>query len=79
MDAYPSELTSPPVPLVALVGQPQLHVGIGDYLRTQSLPRLHAIGIADLHSAAGTFGEATVAPWSTVGAVNSARKDACNL
>lgn len=35
MEAYGSELTSPPVPLVALVGQPALHMAIADYLRTQ--------------------------------------------
>lgn len=57
MEFYPAELTSPPVPLVALVGKPELHLSIGDFLRTQNVPRVHSIGIQDAHSAAGTFGE----------------------
>lgn len=57
MEFYPAELTSPPVPLVALIGKPELHVSIGDFLRTQNVPRVHSIGIQDAHSAAGTFGE----------------------
>ena len=57
MEFYPAELTSPPVPLVALIGKQELHVSIGDFLRTQNVPRVHSIGIQDAHSAAGTFGE----------------------
>ena len=59
-DIYPPELATPPSPLVALVGQQQLHVKIGHYLKTQNLPRLNAIGIADAHSAAGTIGESVI-------------------
>jgi hypothetical protein len=57
MEFYPTELTSPPVPLVALIGKQELHLSIGDFLRTQNVPRVHSIGIQDAHSAAGTFGE----------------------
>lgn len=56
MEAYPPELTSPPLPLVALVGAPELLPPIAEYLRTQHAPRLHALGIPDAHSAAGAFG-----------------------
>lgn len=35
METYAPELTSPPVPLVALVGAPELLPGVADYLRTQ--------------------------------------------
>lgn len=57
MEFYPSDLTSPPVPLVALIGKPDLHLSLGDYLRSQNVPRVHSIGIPDAHSAAGTLGE----------------------
>lgn len=62
MEFYPAELTSPPVPLVALIGKPELHISLGDYLRSQNVPRIHSIGISDAHSAAGTFGELAVPP-----------------
>lgn len=58
MEAYSPELTSPPVPLVALCGKQELLRPIADYLRTQHVPRVHSIGIEDAHSAAGAFGEA---------------------
>ena len=51
------ELTSPPVPLVALIGAPELLPAIADYLRTQHLPSLHCLGLTAAHSAAGSFGE----------------------
>ena len=57
MEQYPSELTSPPVPLVALCGKQELLRGVADYLRTQHVPRLHSIGVEDAHSMAGAFGE----------------------
>lgn len=58
MEAYSPELTSPPVPLVALCGKQLLLRPIADYLRTQHAPRVHSIGIESAHSAAGAFGEA---------------------
>lgn len=54
---YPPELTSPPVPLVALIGRPDLHLLLGDYLRTQNTPRLMAIGLPDPLQAPAKFGE----------------------
>ena len=68
MEFYPTELTSPPVPLVALIGgsTPELH-SIAEFLRTQNVPRVHSIGIADAHSAAGTFGERAAASGSSSG------------
>lgn len=57
MEAYATDLTSPPSPLVALVGPPDLLPPVADYLRTQHVPRLHSVGVTDAHSAAGTFGE----------------------
>jgi hypothetical protein len=61
MEQYPSELTSPPVPLVALIGKPELHPALGDFLRSQNVPRVHSIGIPDAHSTAGTFGAQAMA------------------
>lgn len=54
---YPAELTSPPVPLVALIGRPDLHLLIGDYLRTQNVPRILSLGLPDPLQAAAKFGE----------------------
>ena len=45
------------MPLVALIGPLDVQQALGDYLRSQHAPRVHSIGIADPHSAAGTFGE----------------------
>ena len=73
MEFYPAELTSPPVPLVALVGKPELHLSIGDFLRTQNVPRVHSIGIQDAHSAAGTFGEGRRLPLPPPAAAAAAR------
>lgn len=56
MDAYPAELTSPPVPLAALVGRADRVRPLADYLRSQHAPRMHSIGVEDAHSVAGTFG-----------------------
>ena len=57
MDAsYPPELTSPPVPLVALLGRPDLHLLIGDYLRNQNVPRIVAIGLPDPLQAPAKYG-----------------------
>ncbi len=57
MESYGAELTSPPLPLVALIGPPELLPPLADYLRTQHAPRLQSLGVPDAHSAAGAFGE----------------------
>lgn len=57
MESYGAELTSPPLPLVALIGPPEALPPLADYLRTQHAPRLQSIGVPDAHSAAGAFGE----------------------
>lgn len=57
MESYGADLTSPPLPLVALVGPPEALPPLADYLRTQHAPRLQSLGVPDAHSAAGAFGE----------------------
>ena len=57
MESYGAELTSPPLPLVALIGPPEALPPLADYLRTQHAPRLQSTGVPDAHSAAGAFGE----------------------
>jgi hypothetical protein len=57
MQGLPPELSSPPVQLVALVGRPDLHVAIGEFLRTQNTPRLQSIGIAEPAGLAAAIGE----------------------
>ena len=56
MESYGAELTSPPLPLVALIGPPELLPPLADYLRTQHAPRLQSLGVPDAHSAAGASG-----------------------
>lgn len=65
MEAYPAELTSPPVPLVALCGPKELLHPLGDYLRTQHVPRINAVGVEDAHSVASKFGVRKPASSST--------------
>ncbi|PRW58338.1 hypothetical protein C2E21_2711 [Chlorella sorokiniana] len=64
MESYGAELTSPPLPLVALIGPPEALPPLADYLRTQHTPRLQSLGVPDAHSAAGAFGARKVAPSS---------------
>ena len=57
MEVYPPEPTSPPVPLVALIGRPDLHILIGDFLRTQNSPRVLSLGMPDPLQAAARLGK----------------------
>ncbi|KAG6552262.1 hypothetical protein Mapa_006112 [Marchantia paleacea] len=47
MDQYPEELRTPPMPLVALVGMPELHSAISMSLHTEQLP-LNTLAIPDI-------------------------------
>ncbi|KAL3675158.1 hypothetical protein R1sor_025106 [Riccia sorocarpa] len=47
MDQYPEELRTPPMPLVALVGMPELHSAISLSLHTEQLP-LNTLAIPDI-------------------------------
>lgn len=57
MEGHLSALMAPPVPLVALVGRPDLHASVGGFLQTQHKPPMQSLGIADPHSAPGSLGE----------------------
>ena len=57
VEGHLSALMEPPVPLVALVGRPDLHASIGGFLQTQHKPAIQSIGIADPHSAPGALGQ----------------------
>jgi len=57
MQFYPAELVTPPLALVALLGCPRLHTGVGEFLRSQQKPPINSLGVADPWSAARLFGE----------------------
>lgn len=57
MNFYPSELITPPLALVALLGCPELHPEIGEFLRSQHKPPINSLGVADPWAAARLFGE----------------------
>ena len=59
MEYYPSELVTPPLALVALLGCAELHSTVGEFLRSQHRPPINSIGLADPQSAARLFGELT--------------------
>lgn len=54
MEEYPEELLTPPVPLVALLGVPQLHAQMAEFLASQQ-PAMAALSIPD-PSDAGVLG-----------------------
>ena len=56
MDTYSSELVTPPLALVALLGCPEMHSTVGEFLRSQHRPPINSIGLADPHSATRLFG-----------------------
>ncbi|CAI5482111.1 unnamed protein product [Closterium sp. Yama58-4] len=56
MDAFPEELLTPPVPLVALLGVPELHVAIAQYLQAQS-PPVASVFVPDRADAAEVSGK----------------------
>ncbi|KAL0042524.1 hypothetical protein WJX79_002345 [Trebouxia sp. C0005] len=57
MDYYPPELVTPPLALVALLGCPELHSTVGEFLRSQHRPPINSIGLAEPQSASRLFGE----------------------
>lgn len=57
MDCYPPELVTPPLALVALLGCPELHSSVGEFLRSQHRPPINSIGLADPQSASRLLGE----------------------
>lgn len=58
MESYPAELATPPLALVALLGCPDLHGIVGEYLRAAHKPPINSLGIAEPAMAARLFGEA---------------------
>ncbi|CAI7893432.1 unnamed protein product [Closterium sp. NIES-53] len=56
MDAFPEELLTPPVPLVALLGAPELHVAIAQHLQAQS-PPVASVFVPDRADAAEVSGK----------------------
>lgn len=47
VEYYALELTTPPLPLVALLGQPAIHQMVGEFLKNRFNPPMNSIGIAD--------------------------------
>jgi len=57
MDFYPAELATPPLALVALLGCPDLHAIVGEFLRAAQKPPINSLGIGEPAMAARLFGE----------------------
>ncbi|KAK9807487.1 hypothetical protein WJX72_000478 [[Myrmecia] bisecta] len=57
MNTYPAELVTPPLALVALLGSPELHGAVGEFLRSHHKPPINVIGAADVQSAGRLFGD----------------------
>lgn len=57
MEFYPAELATPPLALVALLGLPDLHSKIGNYLRSNHRPPINSISIPETSGAGRVFGE----------------------
>ncbi len=57
MEFYPAELATPPLALVALLGCPDMHGIVGEFLRAAQKPPINSLGIAEPAMAAPLFGE----------------------
>lgn len=57
MEQYPAELVTPPLALIALLGCPEVHNTVGEYLRAQHRPPINSIGLAEPQSAVRFFGK----------------------
>ena len=57
MEFYPAELATPPLALVALLGCPDMHGIVGEFLRAAQKPPINSLGIAEPAMAARLFGE----------------------
>ncbi|KAK9861709.1 hypothetical protein WJX84_004539 [Apatococcus fuscideae] len=57
MEFYPAELATPPLALVALLGLPDLHSKIGNYLRSNHRPPINSISVPEPSGAGRIFGE----------------------
>ena len=60
MDFFPPEIATPPLALVALLGCPDLHGIVGEFLRAAHKPPINSLGIAEPAMAARLFGEGLV-------------------
>ncbi|KAK9839808.1 hypothetical protein WJX81_003235 [Elliptochloris bilobata] len=57
MEYYASEVVTPPLALVALLGCPALHGRVGEYLRAAQKPPINSLGVAEPSAAPRLFGE----------------------
>lgn len=57
MNFYPADMATPPMGLVALLGCPEVHTPVREYLRTKHRPMINAIAISDPFSASRVLGE----------------------
>ena len=62
MDGYPAELVTPPLALVALLGSPELHAPVGEFLRSHHKPPINSVGVADPLAVGRLFGARKLDP-----------------
>jgi hypothetical protein len=79
LDFYPSEVVTPPLALVALLGCPSLHGRVGEYLRAAQKPPINSLGVADPSAAPRLFGApaAPARPSMRIGACHAPQAPAC--
>jgi hypothetical protein len=60
MNALPAELRTPPLPVTAFVGCPELHKEVGTYFNATLRPPLFSVGLAEANESllGRLFGEA---------------------
>lgn len=56
LEYYASEVVTPPLALVALLGCPALHGRVGEYLRAAQKPPINSLGVAEPAAAPRLFG-----------------------
>lgn len=56
MESYPADLVTPPLALVALLGTPELHTPLKDFLRVHQRPPVNSMTLEDPMGAAKFFG-----------------------
>ena len=56
LEHYASEVVTPPLALVALLGCPGLHGRVGEYLRAAQKPPINSLGVAEPSAAPRLFG-----------------------
>lgn len=56
MEAYPAEIVTPPLALMALLGCPEMHASMHEYLRAHHKPPINSVGVPNPLDVGRVFG-----------------------